>query len=285
MSKLEIRPATADEFSTAIGWAVAEGWNPGLDDLSVFHNTDPNGFLMGWRDGRPVSSISVVKYNDDFGFLGFYIVHPDFRGMGDGMAIWNAGMDYLKGCTVGLDGVIDQQQNYQRSGFLLSGRNIRFSGVPNMERPSANAVNLCAYEQTNFDALSKFDAEHFQFERHNFLTGWMDSENSSRQTIFALKDSEICGYGTVRQCHTGYKIAPLFARDPAVAYEILFALNATLPAGSEISIDVPEINLQAGNIARQIGLAPVFETARMYAGNAPELPISQIFGITTFELG
>jgi hypothetical protein len=29
----------------------------------------------------------------------------------------------------------------------------------------------------------------------------------------------------------------------------------------------------------------VFETARMYKGSAPVLPLDNIFGVTTFELG
>jgi hypothetical protein len=29
----------------------------------------------------------------------------------------------------------------------------------------------------------------------------------------------------------------------------------------------------------------VFETARMYTGEAPRLPLDGIFGVTTFELG
>ena len=32
-------------------------------------------------------------------------------------------------------------------------------------------------------------------------------------------------------------------------------------------------------------MTPVFETARMVAGPAPEEPIERIFGVTTFELG
>jgi hypothetical protein len=32
-------------------------------------------------------------------------------------------------------------------------------------------------------------------------------------------------------------------------------------------------------------LSPVFETARMYRGEAPNLPLLRIYGITTFELG
>jgi hypothetical protein len=33
---LIIRPATLAEYQTAVGWAAAEVWNPGLDDLAAF---------------------------------------------------------------------------------------------------------------------------------------------------------------------------------------------------------------------------------------------------------
>ena len=120
MTDIVIRPASEAEFSTAVEWAAGEGWNPGLDDLSAFFAADPDGFLMGFVEDEPVSSISVVRYGADFGFLGFYIVRPDYRGSGAGMAIWNAGMRHLDGRTVGLDGVVAQQDNYRKSGFILS---------------------------------------------------------------------------------------------------------------------------------------------------------------------
>ena len=106
MTPLEIRPVDAAAFQAAIDWAAAEGWNPGLDDLPVFHAADPGGYFIGYRGDVAVSSISVVRYGTDFGFLGFYIVRPDHRGCGIGMATWNAGMDHLDGRTVGLDGVV-----------------------------------------------------------------------------------------------------------------------------------------------------------------------------------
>ena len=66
---LTIRPATIAEYQTAVDWAAAEGWNPGLDDLAAFYNADPEGFLMGWRDGAPVASSAVVRYGPEYGFL------------------------------------------------------------------------------------------------------------------------------------------------------------------------------------------------------------------------
>ena len=51
---------------------------------------------MGFRDGEPVASISVVRYDGAFGFLGFYIVRPKFRGLGYGWRIWQEGMDWSR---------------------------------------------------------------------------------------------------------------------------------------------------------------------------------------------
>jgi hypothetical protein len=32
-------------------------------------------------------------------------------------------------------------------------------------------------------------------------------------------------------------------------------------------------------------MTPVFETARMYTRQSPELPLNRLFGVTSFELG
>jgi hypothetical protein len=38
-------------------------------------------------------------------------------------------------------------------------------------------------------------------------------------------------------------------------------------------------------LAQDLGLAPVFETARMYTGAIPPLRLERVFGVTSFELG
>lgn len=48
---------------------------------------------------------------------------------------------------------------------------------------------------------------------------------------------------------------------------------------------MPAPQAEAVALAHRHGLQPAFETARMYAGPAPALPMQRLFGITTFELG
>jgi ribosomal protein S18 acetylase RimI-like enzyme len=118
-----------DDLELAIKWAGNEGWNPGMHDAKSFYQVDPNGFFMGYLGQKPVSCISAVAYGDNFGFLGLYVVKPEFRGMGFGIKIWNRGIEYLQGRNVGLDGVPAQQENYKKYGFKLAHTNIRFAMV------------------------------------------------------------------------------------------------------------------------------------------------------------
>jgi Acetyltransferase (GNAT) domain len=52
-----------------------------------------------------------------------------------------------------------------------------------------------------------------------------------------------------------------------------------------IFLDVPSINRNAVALAQDLGLVPVFETARMYTGAILPLRLERVFGVTTFELG
>lgn len=285
MNRLEMRRATAAEFETALDWAAAEGWNPGLDDLSVFHATDPDGFLMGFFDEEPVSSISVVRYGEHYGFLGFYIVVPEHRGKGAGIATWDAGLAHLAGRTVGLDGVVGQQDNYRKSGFVLAGRNIRYTGCPELDGFGAiDGVRPIA--DVDLDAIAQYDRSHFPAPRTGFITSWASRQNGlRREGLIHIADGGVAGYGVIRECRKGYKIGPLFADNEPIAAGLFQMLCRRMLPGSDVSLDVPEDNTAAVGLAKRAGLAPVFETARMYKGNAPALSIDQIFGITTFELG
>jgi ribosomal protein S18 acetylase RimI-like enzyme len=284
--EFEVRMATPDEFAVAVGWARDEGWNPGIADLEAFFAADPSGFLMGYVDGKPVSSISVVRYGDDYGFLGFYIVHPDGRGKGYGIATWNEGMAYLGNRTVGLDGVVAQQDNYIKSGFELVGRNIRFTGVPILVNPARSGVTAEAARAEHSDQIEKLDRLCFGAPRPDFLKSWVFAAPAAgRKTFVVLETGDVSGFATIRKCAEGYKIGPLFAQTPQAAEALFEACCDEVDPGSTITLDVPEANQQAVKNAEGAGLAPVFETARMYRGSAPHLPWSNIFGVTSFELG
>ncbi|MEM8502134.1 MAG: GNAT family N-acetyltransferase [Cyanobacteria bacterium P01_D01_bin.1] len=285
-SAYEIRAMSRDELVQVVGWAAAEGWNPGLCDVECFYAADPNGFLIGLLDGEPIASISAVKYGTDFGFIGFYMVRPDFRGKGYGLRIWRAGLARLEARNVGLDGVIEQQSNYAKSGFAIAHRNIRYEGIGTAEcddRSRIDAASLVDLVSLPTAIVNEYDQEIFLEQRSAFLDCWIQS--SDHQALGIMHNQKIAGYGVLRPCQQGYKIGPLFADSPKLAEDLFLALKEQVKAGSPFYLDVPGNNSAAVALAQKYQMTSVFETARMYNRGAPPLPLGRIYGITTFELG
>jgi len=77
-------------------------------------------------NGKIICMISALAYGKDDGFVGFYIVSKEYRGRGYGLRIFQHGMEYLKGRTVGLDGVPAQVHNYLKSGFVPCHRDVTY---------------------------------------------------------------------------------------------------------------------------------------------------------------
>jgi hypothetical protein len=128
-----------------------------------------------------------------------------------------------------------------------------------------------------------YDRAFFPEAREAFLRCWVAQPRA--KSLAAVRNGKIAGYGVIRACRKGCKVGPLFADDAALAQGLLQALLMHLPAGTEFFLDVPEPNSAAITLAERHAMSVVFETARMYTGAAPKLPLARLFGVTTFELG
>ena len=278
MSQQELRTISLPELSTVIKWAEGEGWNPGIHDAEAFLAADPDGFFGGFVNGELVASISAVRYQNDFAFIGLYIVLPGFRGKRLTKNLVDKALDITQGIVTGIDGVVAMQQSYSNYGFRIAHRNIRFEGlIPEI----SDIRDACIEIKTSGD-LRELDLENFGVSRNEFLESWVKQNNAFTLLIDEGKGKR--GYATVRKCANGYKIAPLFADSPDVAMQLLAGIRNRLGGNAQVCIDVPEPNQEATRIVKSLNMTPVFETARMYRGKW-ELPLNKVFGITSFELG
>jgi len=51
---LVIRNMTRAEVGELVGWAVGEGWNPGVHDAELFWAADPEAFVAAARGGEVI---------------------------------------------------------------------------------------------------------------------------------------------------------------------------------------------------------------------------------------
>lgn len=283
-SNLNIRNMRREELDILVDWAASEGWNPGLSDADIFWATDAEGFIAAELNGELVGGGSIVSYDGVYGFMGFFIIHPQYRGRGLGNTLWHARRNMLidrlkKPAVIGMDGVFNMQAYYAKGGFEFAGRDLRFQTTGRPHSPPDGIVNL---DEVAFADIDAYDRAHFPAPRSGFLRHWLHQPGAF--SLGALSGANLSGFAVMRPCRMGFKIGPLFADNPVTAENLFLALSAQAP-GETIFLDVPERNLAAVAMAKRYDMIEVFGCAKMYLGPIPTLPEHQIFGVTSFELG
>jgi len=271
-------------LKTLVAWAQEEGWNPGPHDAEAFWAADPDGFVGCFLNGELIGGGSIVSYNGHFGFMGFFIVKPEYRAEGIGRQLWYQRRDMLlarlrPGAPIGMDGVPAMQPFYTKGGFTIAFRNERYETTG---RPCQVDEHISPVADEDIPALLVYDRECFGYDRRQFMLPWLRLPGN--HTFKYMHDGELKGFAILRKAGTGYKIGPLFARDAAIADALYLACHNAVP-GQQLYIDIPVANTAAQQMVQRHNATYVFECARMYYGTPSALPVQQIFGITSFELG
>lgn len=283
-TKYTFRRLAFPELDVLVSWAAQEGWNPGLDDTELFWNTDPEGFYGYFEGDRMIGGGSIVSYGGLFGFMGFFIVHPDYRAHGIGRSLWLERRTTLlnrlqEGAAIGMDGVVAMQGFYQKGGFQIAFRDERYVrlGASYDLNPQVRKIT-----ESDYESVAKLDTACFGVARESFLRPWLFAPHA--QSFCYCDTMGLQGFAVVRKCQEGYKIGPLFAETEAVARALYEACLNSAP-GESVYLDIPTTHEGARQLVADYGATYVFECARMYYGTPPETKATAVFGISSFELG
>ena len=300
--KPEFRPLLRVELDGVIGWAAQEGWNPGLHDAEAFYAADPEAFWGMEINGELVGAGAIASYGGgQQGFMGLFIVRPEWRGRGLGRKLWYFRRDRLvarlqPGAPISMDGVFAMQPFYASGGFVFTHRNLRMEGVGCLaaER-DPHLVDLVL--EVPFDEVVDYDERLFGSRRPDFLKAWILPEGGAALGFVdddQPGEGKLCGYAVLRPCRAGFKMGPLFADTPAIA-EALFVGLSERAEGEPLYLDTPENNAEALALAGRHGMKEVFGCARMVYGAGDQgeaasslawpVPWASIYGITSFEMG
>ena len=280
------RRLTFPELQTLVGWAEAEGWEPGQNDPEMFWRCDADGFMAVESDGVFAGGGAVIKHSERFGFMGLFIIDEALRGHGIGRELWYARRDALlhrlgDQATIGLDGVDAMVPFYAKGGFVTATRHRRFSSMLT-STTGARDSNVVELSSVDDRELSAYDQQCFPAERIEFLRYW--SQQSSAVALAFREGDVLRGFGVIRRCVSGYRIGPLFADNVEVADCLFLSLTKKADA-FPVFIDIPDANSIGIQWAIGKGMEEVFGCERMYFGPPPDIRQDKIFGVTTLEIG
>ncbi len=283
---MTIRNMTQEEVVKLVDWAAQEGWNPGLSDADSFWATDPQGFMAIDVDGQMAGAGCAFYHGPEYGFMGLFIMWPEFRGKGLGRTLWYARRDKLRsrlavGGTIGMDAVTNMIPFYADGGFEVLYRHCRFTLSAESISAEVNP-SVVALAMEDYAEVQKIDRHGFPCERDKYLKAWISQPGA--YWLGLQGGNGLDGYCVMRPCRTGWKIGPLLARGKEPARQLFLACIAQAKSGP-VFLDVPENNPAAWNLCEEFHMEQVFECTRMYLGPPPELDHDWIYGVTSLEAG
>ena len=277
-----IRQMSEEDARLAFEWGKQVGWNPGLHDWRLMRDIDPEGCFAGFLDGTMVSSIIALQYQGKYGFLGMYIVAPEYRGRGYGLSIWRHALNYLTSEVgaecIGLDGVLANEPLYQKWGFHSAFKIWRYKSA--VKRKSTRKCPEIT--ESHFPDVSSYDLKVFQVDRAPFLHDFIFKTEAKTAVHYVA--GKLAGFAVARPCYEGYKIGPLFADDVEAARILIESLLSDL-TGHTVFIEVPETNHHAIQLVTNLDMHPEAPTVRMYTSHRHHLDTSYAYGITSRTMG
>ncbi|CAM0136070.1 hypothetical protein VKS41_005544 [Umbelopsis sp. WA50703] len=316
---VQIRQCTPEEAKLCFyEWAKEEQWNPGLDGAEVqqvFYPSDSQGFFVGCIEDpdtpgkeKIVSAISAVRYGLDSGWVGFYIVDSKERGKGYGISIFKHAIKHMGDRPhIGLDAVIQQVPNYEKSGFTGVWENQRRAGsIDNVISKLSSYESLTNVSYSNLcdvpiDQINDLEVRYNGITRPEFIQNWVtfhsNCERLGRFGYALIDQGRIVGYGCARAATTSFRVGPIFAESPDSAKALLLQLAKSvkliMAVPNQISssvkpnfeVDICAANSRAVTLFDSLDMPNSFPSIRMWKGQPPKVDIDGIYGLSTLELG
>jgi len=291
---LSIKPLCDADIGFVTEISRKEGFAPGVGDLGIYQNTDKQGLWVGWLNDNPIGCIAGVRYNENYGFLGLFLVIEKYRGNGFGLQLWKKALAHLSDLPcVGLEAAPERISDYSKWGFTISSKTTRWEWLGDGKLLEESLIfddlynfNFVEGSSIPTKAVEKFDEKRETTSRPHFLSNWLN--HPSGKVIAVIdKEGRCHGFGRIRPCllksGDGWRIGPLMADSPKLLKILLRKLIDS--HSGLIIIDSPGLNKYASKLFKDLGFKSESETFRMYRGSQPPVSMNDVYGLACLELG
>lgn len=234
---ITFRTMRSDDIPAGLSLCRAAGWNQLSRDWELFLNVSPNDCRVAVDDsGKVVGTVTTVRYEDHFSWIGMVLVDPESRRQGIGMNLLKESLKILANeTTVKLDATPAGREVYLKLDFRDEYYLSRMH-CPAVEIAMPNETRVRLIEQDDLFKIFKFDSKVFGAKRGNILV-WL--WKGARELSFVHeKAGKIGGYCFGRYGQNYTHIGPVVARDESIAQELIVAVLEEC-SGKSVIIDAP----------------------------------------------
>jgi GNAT superfamily N-acetyltransferase len=278
-----LRRMTMDDIPAGLSLCRSAGWNQLARDWGLFLKMDPAGSRVFVDDGKVIGTVTTIRYDDHFSWIGMVLVDPSHRRKGIGVHLLEESLVILKDQeTVKLDATPEGRNVYLKLGFsdeyAISRMRANVSEIPKGNGSAARAVT-----GEDMREILILDREVFGADRRSVLE-WM--RTGAPELAFVMKESDLLqGYCFARRGFNFTQIGPVVAQDVQTAISLVVAALRTC-VGHDVVIDALHHTPAWNKWLESAGFLVQRNLTRMFRGsNAwPGVPQKQ-FAILGPEFG
>ena len=173
-----------------VGWSLQRFQ---VEELLLFD--DDCGIIVE-VDSQPIGMIIAINY-ENFGFIGNFIVLPEFRKKGIGSTLFDYSIKHLesKGIqTIGLDGVLDAVKLYKKHGFKSQTKSLRVivKVPPSPEKLENSHSSIHSMTEELLEQVYELDNKHFKADRSKLLE--LVFRNNKDYCYVILRNGKVTAY-------------------------------------------------------------------------------------------
>ena len=257
------RPIQLHDIAYGLSLCRSAGWNQVARDWEIFLHLSPNHCLVATKDGKVVGTVTTIRYQNFFSWIGMVLVDPAYRRQGIGKQLLKEALQILQDEeTIKLDATPAGREVYLKLNFVDEYRLSRMEINSSREKLEVHTARLL--QKNDLNKLSEFDRKIFGADRQPLLK-WM-LEGAPEFAFIVKEKNEVWGYCLGRKGHNSTHIGPVVAKDFAIAKDLVAAaLNNNL--NQSIILDVLHFDQEWMKWLTSIGFTEQRSLIRMYRGS------------------
>jgi ribosomal protein S18 acetylase RimI-like enzyme len=257
---------TRDDLPFADSVRALAGWNQTIADWERFLSAEPYGCFLAEWNGVPAGTATTIVYGPALAWIGMVLVHPDHRRRGIGRALLEQCLEHLRGRDVRclkLDATPAGKKVYDALGFKEEWTLTRWERAA-AHWPTAESLSGIRDCQ-DIGAVESLDTAAFGVSRRRMLEPLI--KQSRCALICEAETGNVDGYGSLRDGSSALYLGPIVAASADAGRRLANTLLARGGNG-RIYWDIPDQNVAAVGLARELGFTPQRTLTRMYLGES-----------------
>jgi GNAT superfamily N-acetyltransferase len=185
---------------------------------------------VGELNGRPIATLSAIKYADGHCHYGSFCVEREYRNLGYGMKLVEACIDNSAPIKNMLTyATPDIARKHEETFAMVSHWPVGIydvnilTALETLKTYNSDGCEVRHMNKVNMQDIYNYDTDIFGYNRVKFLEKWFNTPGAHSR-VALNKEGSIVGYVAVRTAffqEEGYKIGPLFCENIDVGKALL----------------------------------------------------------------